>query len=191
MNKELQEILISAVALAIAFSIASHGGIPGIFSLDAKTIIISFVSVSLGFIVHELCHRFVARFYGAYAEYRMWKTGIWIAMVSSFFGFIFAAPGAVYIYPKSGLWGGSISRSENGIISISGPVANVVIALAFFLADKAVPLGEIAAFGVSINLWLAFFNMIPIPPLDGSKVLRWDPTIWGLAIAVLGLLVFI
>jgi len=67
------------------------------------------------------------------------------------------------------------------IVSIAGPAANVLLALAagvLFRLTAATPaVGE--TFGplhlvllsiASINLYLAFFNLIPIPPLDGSGV---------------------
>ena len=97
------------------------------------------------------------------------------------FGFIFAAPGATYIYSEH------ISRKQNGIISLVGPAINIALAIALFLLSifSAIffPSGLIAGvllFAAIINLYLAFFNMLPIPPLDGSKVIVWNPIIWGI-----------
>ncbi len=63
------------------------------------------------------------------------------------------------------------------LVAAAGPATNLLIALAFGLLIRfaTVPLAgpflSIAAFIVYINILLAFFNLIPIPPLDGSKAL--------------------
>ncbi len=63
-----------------------------------------------------------------------------------------------------------------GIVALAGPMANFVIAI-FFALFVRFGVGsfspfviELAAYVVLINLLLGFFNLIPIPPLDGSKV---------------------
>ena len=64
------------------------------------------------------------------------------------------------------------------LVAAAGPGVNLIIALVFALIVRAAAAGgvtssfvEIASYIVYINLLLAFFNLIPIPPLDGSKIL--------------------
>jgi Zn-dependent protease len=60
-------------------------------------------------------------------------------------------------------------------VSAAGPVSNLVLAVIFSvvlrLGLENPGLMQLAYFGVSINIFLALFNLIPIPPLDGSHIL--------------------
>ena len=38
---------------------------------------------------------------------------------------------------------------------------------------------ELGSVGFPVNLFLATFNMIPVMPLDGAKVFRWNKVIWA------------
>ncbi|MBN2011011.1 site-2 protease family protein [candidate division KSB1 bacterium] len=69
-------------------------------------------------------------------------------------------------------------------VSLAGPVSNLLLAFVFGMIWRMIGSNELAAattafgiaqrmviYGIFINLILAFFNMIPVPPLDGSKIL--------------------
>jgi Zn-dependent protease len=74
-------------------------------------------------------------------------------------------------------------QRDMALVSLAGPAANIVMAilwalllnLAIALADSqpaiAAPLGYMSTTGIIINVLLAVLNMLPVPPLDGSKVL--------------------
>lgn len=61
------------------------------------------------------------------------------------------------------------------IVGVAGPAANILIGVLFAVVFRIS--GSYAIFSnlilaiVQINIWLALFNLIPIPPLDGSKLL--------------------
>jgi len=66
----------------------------------------------------------------------------------------------------------------SALVSLAGPGSNLAIALAFGLALRFLPLGVlneslvfIFSFIVFLNILLAVFNLLPIPPLDGSHIL--------------------
>jgi len=189
--KEIKDLVISALALALAFGIALSGGYRAFFTpgLLVTVFLMSIVAVSLGFVLHEIGHRFVARRFGCFAEYIMWPTGLILAVVVSFFGFVFAAPGAVMIYPKSDAGGRvTLTRQKIGLISITGPAMNLCLALVFILLNMAYSnialLTLLFSLGARINIWLAVFNLIPFGPLDGAKIFRWHKGVWLAAIVV-------
>jgi Zn-dependent protease len=65
------------------------------------------------------------------------------------------------------------------LVALAGPLSNIFIAIIFGILVRFDGLGilsglafiKLAYFIVSINITLALFNLVPIPPLDGSKIL--------------------
>jgi len=177
---EAVHIFVSIVAIALSLSFA-QGGI----SVDAGhfvfLMLIFTFTVGSGFVLHELAHKYTAIHYGSHAEYFAWPYGLGMALLLSLVtngGFVFAAPGAVYIF------GDNLGRKENGIISAAGPLTNIIIAAIFLLVSILVlpfsPLvAAIAGIGMRVNLFLAAFNLLPFGPLDGTKVISWNPLVWG------------
>ena len=61
-------------------------------------------------------------------------------------------------------------------VALAGPFANFLIAIALSVVIKLFPMlvhtiiGQVIFFGIIINMILALFNLIPIPPLDGSRI---------------------
>ena len=84
------------------------------------------------------------------------------------------------------------------LVALAGPASNVVfsVVLAFaavFLAHPLPAAADLAARGVTLSLYLALFNLLPVPPLDGSKLLlalRIPPFIYN-ELARAGLLVLL
>ena len=70
-------------------------------------------------------------------------------------------------------------KTGEGLVALAGPLSNISIALFFTVLIRIVmavgtissPFLDIASLIVLINLVLALFNLVPIPPLDGSKIL--------------------
>jgi Zn-dependent protease len=157
-------------------------------NLAISVLPITLIAVGLGFVLHELAHKFLAMHYGFWAEYKLWVEGLILAIVTSYFGFVFAAPGAVYIH------GDYISDEQNGKISLAGPLTNIVLALIFlgltFVFSSNDYLLTIASIGFTINSFLALFNLIPFSVLDGAKIFRWNPIIWVITATVAFVMTF-
>lgn len=60
------------------------------------------------------------------------------------------------------------------LVSAAGPLSNLMVAVVFGLMMRAFPAQPIVGYFsiiVYVNILLAIFNLVPIPPLDGSKIL--------------------
>ena len=185
---ELQQIGISIFVLSLAFTIFFTDPLSyGIDSVEfAFYFGVSLAAVVTGFAFHEMAHKLLAQKYGCWAEFRMSAFGLLFALVTALMGFIFAAPGAVYI-------SGRITKEQNGKISVAGPLTNAAVGSAFLAVAFALAVvGSewiFVPFTIAfINLILGAFNMIPFPPFDGSKVLSWNIGVYALAVAVVGAL---
>ena len=181
-SRELRDLALAWVALGVAFAIFFAGG--GQRAVDSllgggvvAPIVLSLLTAGAGFLVHELAHKVVAVRFGQIAEFRADYGMLFLAVVSSLAGFIFAAPGAVYHR-------GRLTPREHGLIALAGPAVNVGLAVLFlplFFAGTLLRsefLALVGSRGLMINLFLAAFNMIPFGPLDGKTVLGWSKPVF-------------
>jgi len=194
LRREVKDIIIADIVLITAFTLTLSGGIFDITPKSVGGVLLLLPMVALGvtlsFVLHELMHKYVAQHYGAIAGFRTSTTGLLITLVTGLFGFLIGIPGATMIYAHN------FTKKENGIVSLAGPLTNFAI-FAVFLAITVVAnpvqggyLSQTAGFVISISLLLAFFNMLPIYPLDGSKVLRWNPTVYVITMGVIFVLMY-
>ncbi|RLG52786.1 MAG: site-2 protease family protein [Thermoproteota archaeon] len=179
-GRELSDIALALAALLISAWILERGGL--------RTFLVVSPGIAVGFLLHELAHKFTAQHLGYQAEFRAFWMGILIMVLTSLTGFIlFAAPGAVVV-------GAAYHWRERdlGLIASAGPLTNIVLAL-LFLATAPLASGlaaGILGYAAKINSWLAFFNLIPLWELDGRKIAAWSWKAWALlAAAALALLV--
>ena len=181
--KELTDLLKAWIVISLAFAVfitlyQFQGALWSqkfVFSL-----IISAFTVGTGFLIHELAHKIVAQHYGCFAEFRSFDTMLLLAFIMSFFGFIFAAPGAVMI-------DGPVGIRRNGKISMAGPLTNLIFAAVFLigmLLFTSNVLHTVASYGFYINTVLGLFNMIPVWNFDGRKILAWNKAVYGAMVGV-------
>ncbi len=181
-TEEVRDILVAVIILTAAFLLldVTNYGKQALISNLPLFITAALISVLTAFLMHELSHRYVARKHGQYAYFKLWPMGALLALVTSFLGIIFAAPGAVYYH------GYGADRELNGKISLAGPGMNLVLGTA--LTAAGVISGNSIATVIllqagRLNFWFAFFNLIPFWQLDGAKVYAWNKELFLVVIA--------
>ncbi len=153
------------------------------------TLIFSLGVLLFSVIIHEIAHGAVAYRLGDETAYRLGRLTLNpLAHIDPFGSIILplflalpalaGLPTVIVGYAKPVPYDPRFLKNpvrDAGLIAIAGPASNIVLAIAFtaLLAFINPPAALTEAFRqiILINLSLAVFNLVPIPPLDGSKVL--------------------
>ena len=171
-NEEIRDLIISILILALIFSFP-----------NLENFFIALLIVFFSFFLHEIGHKFAAKKLGCMATYKIWPTGILIGIAGMFFfgatnlPLAIALPGFVEIMPYAfGRWGFKVVRltpKDLGLIALAGVGINVLLAILF----NPLPGGVFSELS-RINGLIAIVNLLPIPPLDGSKIFLWKEWFW-------------
>lgn len=141
--------------------------------------ILSIVILIFSVILHEVAHGYMADWLGdptARMAGRLTLNplkhidpigSIIVPLITSMAGFTFGWAKPVPYNPYN------LQKRREGelLIALAGPGSNLLIALIFGTLIRFGAVNEVFVYIVVINIVLAIFNLIPLPPLDGSKVL--------------------
>jgi Zn-dependent protease len=156
------------------------------FDIAADELICRVFTLVIAFTVHEFAHAWVADYFGDYTARAAGRLTLNPLVHLDIFGSLllivagFGWARAVPINPDL-----LRQRSRFGVlwVSLAGPVSNLVLAaisgiiIRLGLVDLTLPTGMLPTLGeflyvfCYINILLAIFNLIPLPPLDGEKIL--------------------
>jgi len=180
-REEIVQIFIAMAVLTIAFSFA-FVTYPPLSHLNEVIgyLPLSFLAIATAFFCHEIAHKYVGQKFGYRSEFRMYPQGLLFALfLSVVAGIVFAAPGAVQIF-------GRPNKDEMGKIAAAGPITNIALCVIFtgiwYFSNGII--ASISFFIAYINMFLAFFNLLPFGPFDGRKIFRWKIEVWGLLIGI-------
>lgn len=153
--------------------------------MDTLTFIFQIIILIMSVVIHELSHGYVAELLGDPTPCLQGRLTLnplkhldlfgsfIVPILTSFAGFTFGWAKPVQWNP----YNVANKRLGEAMISIAGPSSNLLIAVIFGLIIRffghslSHSFIEISAYIILINIVLAVFNMIPLPPLDGSKIL--------------------
>lgn len=155
---------------------------PELTKLLMNGAIIAIVFYSI--ILHEFCHSFAAYLLGDDSAKRAGRLTLNPLKHIDWFGtvilplFLYVTAGFIYGYAKPVPFNPYNFRNfkrDSGFTALAGPLSNILIGTVFaglyhFFAGWPYP-QYVCFYAVFMNFLLAFFNLIPVPPLDGSKVL--------------------
>lgn len=148
--------------------------------MQAGIIAVIFYSI----IIHEISHGLVANWLGDDTAKRRGRLSLNPLKHIDWFGTVilplvlYYTAGFVFGYAKPvpiNPYNFKSFKRDTGLTAAAGPASNILIAIVFALvyhiSGSQSLLAGISVPIIQINLFLALFNLIPIPPLDGSKVL--------------------
>ena len=151
-----------------------------LFDLSLAQIIAIAVALVIGITFHEFSHAFLADQLGDHRPRALGRVSLnparhiepMGALVFVLAGFGWGRPVPVNVYA---LRPGPVGMA---IVAAGGPIANVIVAIVAAIVYRVLDAGgmggfalELTFFVVFYNLVLAFFNLLPIPPLDGYNAL--------------------
>lgn len=196
------DLLVAWLALGVAFMVFFAGGANAVLGMLSSgptvlltAFVVSLVTAGIGFLLHELGHKVAAVRFDNIAAFRADYGMLFVAVMSAFLGFLFAAPGAVHHR-------GPLTDKQHGLVALAGPAVNLVLAVVFvplLVVGSTMNIDLVTLVGgrgLAVNLFLAAFNLVPLGPLDGNTILDWSKLVWAVvfvptaAVAFLTVFVF-
>ncbi len=149
-------------------------------NIDIQRFIITMAAVLPSLTIHEFAHAFAAYKFGDHTAKDMGRLTLnpiahihWFGTIvlPVLIGFGYAKPVPVNF--------SVLTRSQMLLVAIAGPISNILLAAILallyhaqrvLLAENIPMLDFFLLLGIQLNIVFAIFNLIPIPPLDGSRV---------------------
>jgi len=167
-KQEIISLVISLSVLTLAFSYAKAETLNQILSL-IPVVLVASVIVEL---VKDLVREMVARSQGIWSEYRLWYLGLAMFAISALaFKAPFSSPNRIRHHsPK-------FTKRSVGLVSLTAVIIPLAFAAIFYMlfVNGFTLIGNM---GLVICLTMAFFDTIPILPMNGKDIYDWSKVLW-------------
>lgn len=148
-------------------------------ALGFVTLVLAFVGFYISLSVHEASHALVANKLGDPTSKAMGRLTLNPLAHIDLFGTVIIPLFLMFTgFPAFG-WAKPVMvnianfknpRRDNYLTALSGPASNLIFAFILSLIARLLPSIGFLTTLIEINVVLAVFNLLPIPPLDGSKI---------------------
>jgi Zn-dependent protease len=179
---EVGVIAAASVILALTFLIVKKMDLlqPGNYLV--YVVVAGFVVILADLVQHLVTHR-----YGGQCEYQVWLPGVGIILLTSIiFGVAFSSPARLVVDKEN-----KLTARQEAFVHLAAPLACFAAFLAFALL---LPLGgtvmAIGLLGCSMNLLSAAYSVMPLEPMNGPKILKWNKKVYVLLAVPMLLLYF-
>jgi len=175
-KKEVWFLLVLVFVFAFIFSFDKWG--VDVFDASAgfKNLVVSFVLVGVVVLIHHVVQRCVCVLFGFKPMHRVWWTALVLSLLVVFLsnGRLMLFLGSVFgirmlDIQRLGWQTYGLNVKQQGLIAVSGNIALVLFA--GLLKLLPVVSGSFVARLIEFSILFAFFNMLPIPPLDGGLMM--------------------
>lgn len=198
-EQEIRDMFLASAGVGLAFAIMFFAEGDPVAFLTSPRVVPGFVAAAAltaaSLIPRVMAQRSTARVFEAYAEFQLWRPGVVIAVLTSFLGWAVAIPGGIRMYQVPGERYGRhelhLTPKDIGRVGLVGPWLNIALAVIFasFATAATLPLygADLLTVGSKLNAVLALAAMVPVHPMDGYKVLRYNEVLWFLTVGLAAL----
>ncbi|MDP3734524.1 MAG: hypothetical protein Q8R37_04810 [Nanoarchaeota archaeon] len=180
-TEEIKGVLPAIIVTAFIFSFDDWGGDSFNFVIGLTHLVLTIFVASMTFFFRLGSQKIYALSEGYNAEFKVWWAGLIIALVATFISFItlsnfipivLTGTLAVALNAKQrlGEFRYGFSYKDNALIHFCGIAMNMVLAIIFAVADFFIPGNYFLMQGLSLNLWMGLWLLLPLPQLEGLSI---------------------
>jgi PKD repeat protein/Zn-dependent protease len=166
---ELAVIVVSGLVFTLAYIVKDR------LQVIVVTLGVFVLMGGMAIVAHELGHRITAGRCQCGTELQFWGLGTLTMLLTAWlFGNIFAKPSRTVLEDTPAL-----APRQRAQIMLAGPAANLLFAaLSLVLLVQGGIFALAGGVGVSINLLVGVTALLPVQPMDGKFIFRWNPLVW-------------